>query len=162
MICVNSFGKTPACLYLATLLQERNDPVLARKVGRVLASSRELLNDIVACHYHTSELKRSSFGTLIGMLETAAREKCEALPDKFIGSLCLNIIVGELRTHKRRLQTAAHTFKKAARSTPEGESVPVVKAFPRPDEETEEARVERLKEKSSAYLERHNKRNTLY
>lgn len=162
MISLTTFGKSPAAMYLAALLCERNDQQLARKVGRALHSQRELMNDIVACHYETNELKTASFSKLMTLLDHRARETGRTFKDEHIGHLVVNILVGEIKTMKNRAARAAILKRMVARQTEEGLSVPEVKAFPMADEESEEARIEKLRQRSKRYLARKGKRDTLY
>lgn len=158
----NTFGNSPAAMYLTLKLNEQGDPILARKVGKVLRETRELLHDIVACHVLTNEMKRASFCKLLNMVRDRAKSSANKLPDTFIGHLVLNILTGEIRTYEHHAVMAAQQQKKVVRSLAEGLTVPDVKAL-RPDgSETNEERVARLQEKSRQYLARKNKVNTLY
>lgn len=157
-----TFGRAPAAMYLVTLLNERDDPVLARKVGKILRNTRELLNDVVSCHLLTDQMKTASFGKLINMIKERARSSVSILNDEHIAHLVVNILVGEIRTFERRCQRAAALQVNMARSTPEGNSVPMLKATPMRNEPSEDERIEMLQEKSRAYLARKGKRNTLY
>ena len=157
-----TFGLAPAALYLVLLLNERGDPILARKVGKVLRSTRELVNDVVASHLLTDKMKTSSFGKLIAMIKDQARASAMNLPDPFIGHLVSNILIGEIRTFERRAANAAKSQTVAARNTKSGNSVPMIKALRTDDELYPEDRIMKLHEKSRKYLLRKGKINTLY
>lgn len=156
-----TFGRAPAAMYLVLLLNERGDPILARKVGKVLRSTRELVNDVVACHLLTDELKTASFGKLIAMIKDKARASASNLPDPFIAHLVTNILIGEIRTFERRCARAAQLQASVARRTSSGNTVPMLKAVPY-KEMTDAERIEMLQEKSRKYLTRKGKLNTLY
>jgi hypothetical protein len=162
---VHTYGLTPAAMYLVTLLNERGDPRLARKVTHALTHQRAILNDVVASHLFTHEMSRKTFGALLTMLDASIRTAMDErakTSDPHVWALVTNILIGELKTHKQHTVQAAHEQRDVARETPDGESVPLVKARPAHDEEPYEARVERLREKSRRYLERKGKTNTLY
>jgi hypothetical protein len=162
VISLTTFGKSPAAMYLAALLNERNDVMTIRKVGRALHSQRELMNDVLACHYQTDELKTSSFSKLMTLLDHRAREAGKSFKDEHIGHLVVNILVGEIKTMKNRAAAAAILQRKVARRTAEGMTVPQVKAFPPDNEESEDDRIEKLRLRSKRYLARKGKRDTLY
>jgi hypothetical protein len=157
-----TFGRAPAAMYLVLLLNERGDAVLARKVGKVLRETRELLHDVVACHLLTDEMKTKSFSKLINMIKDRAKACAAQLPDEFIGHLVTNILIGEIRTFERRCIRAAQLQPNVARATKEGNTIPMLKATPTNGEPTEEERIAMLQEKSRKYLSRKGKLNTLY
>lgn len=157
-----TFGTAPAALYLVLLLNERNNPILARKVSKVITSTRRLLHDVEACHLYTDEMQTSTFCSLINMIKTKVRESTARIPDEFIGHMACNILIGEIRTLENRCIQASKLQQKVARLTPSGESVPMMKAVPMKNEPTEEERNAILQERSRRYLERKGKKNTLY
>lgn len=157
-----TFGRAPAAMYLAQYLNEKGDQALARKAGRMLRSTRELLNDLVASHLLTDELKTKSFATLLEMVLKSVEERAALIPDPHVGHLLVNILTGEIRTFKQRTAKARHLRIAAQRNTPEGQTPPTIKATPFIGEETREERVEKLQEKSRKYLARKGKPNTLY
>lgn len=158
----HTFGRSPAAMYLALLLSERNDRALLRRVTGALKETRELINDVQAAHYHTDEIKARSFNKLIELIQLKVQETVKGWSDQFIAHLVLNILTGELRVHRRRAAKAAHLRTTLARRTPSGETVPEVKVLPYRGEETEEERLTILRERSRRYLARRGKRNTLY
>ena len=157
-----TFGKSPAAIYLTLLLNERQHPLLSRKVSRLLCKERELMEDIVACHLLTDELKTRSFSRLLDMVDSRIRAAAAQLPDAFIGNLVTNILIGELKVHKNRVMFAKRQQNRVARATASGVRIPMMKATPLIAEETSEQKNARLKAKSSAYLARKGKLNTLY
>lgn len=157
-----TLGQTPAALYLGHLLQQRGSRPDARKVGNALTAVRTVLRDLSACHLETGELKASSLGVLLGLVERHARETAAQVGastgEPFLGQLVENILVGEVRTLRRRLTSVGARQRALQRATPEGESVRRLKAVPLPDEKTPED----LQARSARYLARRGKRNTLY
>jgi hypothetical protein len=158
----NTFGKTPAALYLTLYLNEQGDRTLVRKVGRMLDSFRESINDVICCHLHTDEMKRATFNRMMTMLSDSAREAALRLPDTLCQNLVTNILVGEIKSWKTRSMNTARLQRNIARNTKPGQTVPELKVTPRRGEETDDERIEKLKERSRAYLARKGKTNTLY
>lgn len=157
-----TFGKTPAALYLTLYLNEKGDRALIRKVGRMLDGFRETINDLICSHLHTDEMKAATFNRLMAMVSDDARVAARRLPDKLAQELVANILVGEIKSWKTRAMHTAHMQRNVQRRTGAGITVPELKVLPRRGEETDEERVEKLKERSRAYLARKGKKNTLY
>ena len=157
-----TFGQSPAALYLTLYLAEKGDKTLVRKVGRTLDGYREAINDVICSHIHTDEMKARTFNRLMGMLSDGAREAAKRLPDKLAQELVTNILVGEVKSWKTRAQHTARLQRNKQRGTPNGVRVEELKVLPRLGEETDEERIEKLKARSRAYLERRGKKNTLY
>jgi hypothetical protein len=158
----NTYGKSPAALYLTLYLNEKGDAALNRKVARKLEIWRGTLKDIVMAHIRTDEILPSTFGRVLAMMDTAMRAGALQLPDKLAQELVTNILISELRTWKTRYSTTAKLQRKAARCTEQGEPVPVLRVMPRAGEESDEARVLRLRMRSSIRLANSGKKNTLY
>lgn len=149
-------------MYLAAYLNETGNAALVRKCTRMLASWRETINDVICCHLHTDEMKPSSFNRIMWMLDVQAREAALLLPDKLAQELVTNILVGAIKSWKTRSIKAARRQQTMARMTKPGTTVPLMKVIPYRGEETDEERVERLRQRSREYLARKGKRNTLY
>lgn len=157
-----TFGKTPAALYLTLYLNEKGDTRLIRKVGRMLDGFRETINDVICSHLHTDEMKAASFNRIMALISENARVAALRLPDKLAQELVTNILVGEIKSWKTRAMHTARLQRNIQRLTPPGKTVEELKVLPRRGEETEEERIEKLKERSRAYLARKGKLNTLY
>ncbi len=157
-----TFGRAPAAMYLATYLDEKGEQALTRKVSRVLRDVRELLNDVVASHLLTDELKPKSFSKLLQLIKDDISWKCANLTDQHAAHLVQNILIGELRTFQKRAAKARTVQTVVQRGTPAGKSVPIVKATPFPGEPSHDERIEQLQNKSREYLARKGKVNTLY
>lgn len=158
----NTYGKSPAALYLTLYLNEKDDSALNRKVGRKLSKWRQVIHDVSMSHMHTDEMMPCTFATLLSVLDVSIREDCLKLTDKLCQELVTNILIGEIKTWKIRAQKRTSLQVKAQRSTPNGESVPIIRIMPRSDEETDDERIIRLQKKSAEYLARKGKKNTLY
>lgn len=159
----NTFGRTPACLYLTAYLNETGDQKLVRKVAKILEAFRETMNDLVCSHLHTDEMKTSSFNRLIVLMyEHAKTASASITTDTLAAELVRNILIGETKSWKNRAVKTRHLQRAVQRNTGAGVSVPMMKVTLRINEETEEERIARLQKKSAAYLARKGKRNTLY
>lgn len=158
-----TYGCTPAAMHLTQYINEQGSPSLNRKVGRVLSSWRSTINAVVSCHStDPAVLSRADFARLLHLLDAGVRAAAEALPDALCRNLVTNVLVGELKSWKTRTAGAAAEHRKVQRATPSGTTVPSVTVKPLDGEESQEARVERLIERSRRYLARKGKRNTLY
>lgn len=157
-----TYGKSPAAIYLAFILNERNDQKLTRKVSQAICSNRRLIHDVVAAHYLTDEISTKSFSTLVHMLDAQMRTAAEKIGDEHIRNLFINILSGEIKTYKNRVMHARRLTQRLTREAGPGIAPPVVKAVPYSREESAEERNERLMARSRAYLHRKDKPNTLY
>ena len=157
-----TFGRSPAALYLGLYLSEKNNPVLVRKVGRTLTKWRGVIQDVIASHLQTDEMRVQTFNALLTVLDVQVRVAAQLLPDKLCVELVTNLLVGELKSWKTRAAHTARLQSKVNRAAKRGETVPELKVTPRRGEETEEERIERLKARSRDYLARKGKVNTLY
>jgi hypothetical protein len=156
----HTFGKAPACIYLAFLLAEKNDTHLTRKVTRFLTGTRELLNQLVMCHTSTDKLTMSAFYRLLSLIDTDIKVRAKNLPDPFIAHLVVNVLIGELKRLKRLAKDASIEQQKINRQTKIGQSPILVKLDI--DPYYNDANIIKLQQKSAAYLKRKGKKNTLY
>jgi hypothetical protein len=155
-----TFGKAPACIYLAFLLNQKDNKNLTTKVTRFLTSTRELLNELVMCHACTNELSMTSFYRFLSLIDTDIKVRAKNLPDPFIAQLVTNVLIGELKRYKRLAKDAAIEQNKIIRETKTGEAPKLVKI--EIDAYDNDAHIKKLQEKSSDYLNRKGKKNTLY
>ena len=157
----NTFGDTPAAIYLAELLNRRNDPVLARKTAKILAEGRELVADLARAHLEFDALTTKTLARLIPLLseyfQTKAAESLRAVDDH-IANLTINVLEGSLKTWKNRVQQARRSERTMARELPPGTSKQWVPANPLLNEVTGDV----LRKRSKRYLERKGKSDTLY
>lgn len=156
----HTYGNSPAAMYLTLYLNEQGSESLNRKVGRKLESWRVAIKDVAFSHMHTDEMSPSTFGKLLIILSQAVRESALILPDKLCQELVTNILIGELKTWKTRCISTSRLQRKV--KSVYGKPTPVMRVMPRAGEETYEERIEKLRERSRKYLERHGKKNTLY
>jgi hypothetical protein len=167
----NTFGTAPAALYLTELLNQRDDQALTRKVTRLLAASRETLNELGEAHLQYDTLSTRAFGRLLTLLsEHNRRDATHAIaahdsPDcaekagsAFIAGIVVNVLEGGIKTWKRRVQEARRKQSTIARNTAPGCTVEDAMANPLDDEKGPKL----LQERSKRYLERKGKRDTLY
>ena len=160
MLDLNTFGSSPAAIYLTQLLNERGDNSLVRKVTNVLSSQRKLLNCIASAHLVEGVIPTSVFASLITLISDSNRERVKSLEkyDAHISALCLNVLEGSVKTWKRRITEASRQQQHVARATPQGMRVADALALPLDNEKTHAL----LKERSKRYLARKGKRDTLY
>ena len=156
-----TFGDSPAAIYLAELLNQKGDPVLARKVARVLADGRTLVADLTRAHLDYDALSTRSLARLLPLIsqynQTQAAESIRA-EDNHIANLVVNVLEGGLKTWKRRVQEARRSEHQVARTRPPGVPAEWVPAVPLEHETTGEV----LRERSKRHLARRGKVDTLY
>jgi len=157
----NTFGDTPAAIYLVELLNNRNDHVLARKTAKVLAEGRELISDLARAHLEFDALTTKTLARLIPMLSEYFHNKSVTplrIIDSHIADLAINVLEGSLKTWKNRVQKARRTERSTARNLPPGASKQWIPAKPLSNEITGEV----LRNRSKKYLQRKGKPDTLY
>ncbi len=157
-----TFGDAPAAIYLAELLNQRNSPVLARKVARVLAEGRELLADLARAHLDYDALSTKSLARLLPLISDYNQNRATLSlrqDDEHIANLVVNVLEGGLKTWKARVQKARRDEREAARHRPPGTAAGEwIPAAPLDDEKTSEV----LRQRSKRYLARKGKTDTLY
>jgi hypothetical protein len=156
-----TFGDAPAAMYLVELLNKRNDPILTRKISKVLASGRETLNDLGNAHLKYDTISTRTFARMLTLLSEFNQAKAAhsiAAVDPFMAHLVVNILEGGVKCWKRRVQEAQRKQSNVARSTPAGCRVFQVPANPIDDEKDSLT----LQERSKRYLQRKGKIDTLY
>ena len=109
MIDKYTFGKTPAAIYLAEHLNQLGDPRLVRKAQKRLVGPRKILNELYASHAKGC----LSAQTLYSMAESVKSytvdlssndEAGDVKLDELAVNLIENIIIGEVKSIKRRVQ----------------------------------------------------------
>ncbi len=157
----NTFGDTPAAIYLVELLNKKNNPVLARKVAKILAEGREIVSDLARAHLEYDALTTKTLARLIPLLseyfQTKAAEHLRPF-DEHIANLTINVLEGSLKTWKNRVQHARRAERAMARELPPGVSKQWVPAKPLLNETTGEV----LRKRSKRYLQKKGKVDTLY
>jgi len=116
MLDKNTFGKTPAAMYLVEVLNQRNSKVLNRKVGAKLHAHRALLKQLEDAN-EAGILSVHNLAAVIHTLRsTVDANHLECLPaDAIVGELVHNIIIGELKSLARRAQHGRHLEREQAR-----------------------------------------------
>lgn len=156
-----TYGKSPAAIYLASHLTTVGSVSLQRKVGRILASQRELLNELTEANVN-GHLTTRTLGRLLSMISLknhAAGEYIKTF-DNLAGNLVTNILEGEVKLWKNRTTYVRRCAPTLQRNTPPGCRPPKLSAAAGilTGEKTDTTLVER----SRAKLIRLNKLNTLY
>jgi hypothetical protein len=162
-IAPDTFGKAPAALYLAHLLNEAKDEIAMRKISAILQAQRQVVNELAAAHVDYDVLSTKTFANLLNMLSENLREnigKSLAVTHPFYAQLVINILEGQLKTWKRRVQAAVPRFKQLQRNL--GPNVKLDQNWVPAEPLEDEKDALTLKERSARYLERKGKRNTLY
>lgn len=150
-----TIGKSPAAIYLMHILKENNDAHSFRIVSRILSHERKILNSLTNAHYAGS-LDYTTFVSLVSRLRAglASTLACNTL-DPFYNNLINNILLAEYK----RLINKFQSFYPKARTIVNAHQKPILPIdFISPLETTNEDRAS----KSSKYLERKGKINTLY
>ena len=156
-----TFGNAPAAIYLASLLNQKGDALLARKVARILAGSRELIANLSQAHLDANALSTRSFAKLLTLISNHHRAAiAQGLrgQDPVIANLVVNLLEGGIKTWKQRVQQARQKERNATRNLAEGEAPRPVWAHPLAREITPE----KLQERSKLKLARKGKPDTLY
>lgn len=164
MIDLYTFGRAPAAMYLAQLLNDMGDKKMTRKVSRFICENHELINGAVFSHMQDT-LSTQNFAKIIELIAEKIETQSAKFEDKHIGHLACNVLMGYIKTQKRRCMTAAKIQTEVNKVTPEGETPPEVSAIPSAISHYSEIthdKVEQLRERSRSYLARKGKINTLY
>lgn len=156
----NTFGQSPAAMYLSVLLNERGTPALARKVSKKITNHRKVLNELYEAHLE-GHITVGTLGAMLNLISEANHRDGVApiaAIDPFIAHIVLNVLEADVKTLKRRVAVAAIEQRGAGRTVPQGASVPRSTALAVPGEKN----VETVRQRSRAYLARKGKVNTLY
>lgn len=157
---LTTFGNSPAAQYLAQLLNESGNVNLARKIGKVLSSGREVLNDLENANLfgYVSLRTLNRQLDMISQYNQRTATAHIAVHEPHLAHLTVNILEARVKSLKRRAQVAVTKRRNIVRELVPGESVPHTSLADIIDEKTSEV----LQERSKAYLARHNKLDTLY
>ena len=96
----NTFGKTPAALYLTDMLNQRNNDALNKKVSRFLSGKRCLLSELI----NANNLNVLSAKNLSGLLLKVRGDVAFDSNDELINNLVNNIVIGEIKDALRKSQ----------------------------------------------------------
>ena len=154
-----TFGDAPAALYLARVLNDRQDRPLARKVARVLAQGRERVASVARAHVEFDALDTKTFARLLPLISEHLQRSVTlslAEQDEHVRNLTLNVMEGSVKTWKRRVEHARRKERQLAKEN-RGHASGLF-AAPVKGEVTPAL----LQERSKRYLSRKGKRDDLY
>ena len=123
---LTTFGNSPAAQYLVQLLNEKQDAKLARKVGKILSSNRETLNDLQNANAHGYISLRTlnrQIELISGYNHSTATAPIAAV-DPHLAHLVLNVLEGGVKSMKRLAPPAATARRNGIRGLPPGETPP--------------------------------------
>lgn len=168
MLDTNTFGNTPAAMYLACHLNELGDKNVTRAVSKFLTSRTGMLNAIDAAASINLVTIAEYTGIVTRLKNDFEREARETqfyrgyyAQQSLINNLVANILIGRCRTLLRMGADAKYRYREQQRSDAEiGTNLAFLTVPEILQDENEIA--ERLKEKSRRHLERRGKKNTLY
>ena len=156
----NTFGDSPAALYLVDILNKKDDIVLCRKVAKSLSEGRALISDIARAHLEYDALSTRTFAKLLPLISEENKRIGMRLQvkDPLITNLVINILESGSKRWKRRVQEAKRRQQQIARNSVPGASVQWVPASPIVGEVTSET----VRLRSKRRLARKGKIDTLY
>ena len=168
---LHTYGNTPAAIYLAHYLQSTVNTKDARRVGKVLQEERETIRDVTKAHESRS-IPRKTFQKLVEVLAKSAETRVQSCNwiDAHVGSLLANIVMGEYKVLRNRIQNAQPKVKNIRRAAAQtalrtGVYVDTTNLYvieSADDAPTAEERQQLLFQRSREYLVRKGKINTLY
>lgn len=167
---LNTYGKSPACIYLAYQLTQIGNQKLASRVGQSLTAFREQTRALERSN-EANTMSGHTVAALANLLYVVAdeqHEKYRSAPwnQPLIANLVRNIMVGELKSLLRRCSSAKQANKDLQRLTsnmPRGTTDKLMQAMrPVVTDFEDEINPETLVEKSAKKLERKGKISTLY
>lgn len=156
---MSTYGSAPAALYLEEHLKQADNHALSRKVGRTLATQREVLHELTTANLK-GWLSTRTLGRLLPLLSEKNHEYGKQLSelDKLSGNLVTNILEGEVKLWKNRVTSVRRQTPNLQRKAGSGVAPKIPAALPLTDEKTNVD----LLSKSRAKLVRLNKLNSLY
>jgi hypothetical protein len=122
----NTFGATPASLYLVSQLNKHDNKKFTRKISKCIISFRTTLDDLITAH-DTGNLSIQTLCSMLSMLDgklNSARETMlygdadyedTMLPDELSVNLMVNIITGDIKSAIRRSRKVSHIKKTRCR-----------------------------------------------
>lgn len=121
MLDKNTFGNTPAAIYLADRLNEVDNSKQTRKVSTFINSIRSMLKQAIEAHeYGYLSLKTLYF--IADSLSIKVHNSVDDLLkvtedaiDPLVVNLTANILIGEIKSIKRRTQSATYLKKEQER-----------------------------------------------
>jgi hypothetical protein len=169
-IDLNTYGKTPACIYLAFQLTQVGNPRLANRVGQSLTAFREQVRGLEKAN-DAKLMSGHNVAQLANLLYVVADEQHEKFSNApwsqpLVANLVRNIMVGELKSLLRRCGQAKQAQKDLQRRTshlPRGAMGDLMVTLrPTVTDFEDSINADTLAEKSARKLERKGKISTLY
>jgi hypothetical protein len=166
-IDIHTYGKTPACIYLAFQLSQIGNARLANRVGQSLTHFRDLVTSLERAN-QTNAMDHHQVSSFANLLRAVAdQQHAKFLPkSEIVANLVRNIMIGELKSLLRRGAEAKYEFKQLQRDLSEvpGDQLSRMVKMLRPklNDFEDDITAETLLDKSLAKLERKGKTSTLY
>jgi hypothetical protein len=100
---LNTFGKTPACIYLADYLNKLKNPILNRKIGKRFSEVRKLINELVRAN-EAEVMTLGAVGSFVDLMRERHNESMEYFAQfELVHNLVNNIVLGEFKSIIRKL-----------------------------------------------------------
>lgn len=109
----NTFGRTPAAMYLARLLNDRNDSNQARSVGKQITATNRAVNELTQC-YEAGALSAKTLANVLRLMRSEVTNG-EPLGEPIIDQLRRNIQIGLIK-RGIRLSTVARKAERVMSS----------------------------------------------
>jgi len=100
----NTFGSTPAAMYLVRKLNELNDPIVSRSVSRRITTTKTHVADLIAAYQSGFLSPKTMANTLRLMREEVATSELNA--PEFVYKLAVNVQIGAIRQAMRLASVA--------------------------------------------------------
>lgn len=158
-----TFGKTPAAIYLVNRLNELGDCNINRRISRKLNHYRSLLNDLLNSN-ETDNLSAHNIAFLCELITKELIENklyCNDANYIFLDNLATNVIIGEIKSIKRRAKLVRHQEKYDLKNYTNKQLAKNINKLNINDLK-DKINSDFLIERSKKYLSRHNKKDTLY
>jgi hypothetical protein len=166
-IDLHTYGKTPACRFLAFQVSQIGDARLANRVGQSLTHFRDLTNSLERSNFYgvMNQHHVSSFAAQLRHVVDGQHAKFMK-KNEIVANLVRNIMIGELKSLQRRGAQAKYKFKEMQRSCADvpGDAMSdlVLQLRPRVTDFKDSITPETLTKKSLVKLQRKGKLSTLY
>lgn len=176
MLDRNTFGKTPAAIYLADRLNIIDNSVYTRKMSKQIHAFQGIISDAIKAQ-ESGKIEMKTFNWIMEKVRQDVKLKAsnffndesvnESVHDKLSCNLFENILIGELKSVNRRVREVALLRTKQNRLIGTMSQIPEIFDVMKFEKITianakDYFNVDSLIEKSRAKLDRKNKPNTFY
>lgn len=108
MLDLNTFGKTPAALYLADRLNTINNPKHTRKISKIINNTQAIINQSIQANI-SGILEIYTLNFIVSSLRLKVKNMSDDLmmeegSDKLSVDLMSNILIGELKSISRKTE----------------------------------------------------------